>query len=215
MKSAIVVVLFIVFASDVVGDEQQANKPTGKTRPMANESVASDTQSLASLIRPEIPKGWTLSVKENQVVIERTEPVEVYNGIALPFFATEAELLRYVRPSVRRERFIISLAFGNQMTKDEVMRANERNSQALETARRDRRDGKFMPDEAYWREHPEYAYQKIPSFYASTQSIYMTVTVQPRPAEGPRGAVIRFWDESIEAECRQVLDNLSRHFDAY
>jgi len=215
MKSAIVVVLFIVLVIDAVGDEQQVNKPAGKTQPMANESVASDVQSLASLIRPEIPKGWTLSVKENQVVIERTEPVEVYNGIALPSFATEAELRRYVRPSVRRERFTISLWSGNQMTKDEVKLANERNSQALETVRRDRRDGKFMPDDAYWREHPGYGYQKIPSFYSKTQGIYMTVTVPPRPADGPRGAVIRFWDESIEAECRQVLDNLSRHFDAY
>ena len=59
---------------------------SGVTPPLAN------AESLAELLRPRLPKGWTLLLKDEQVVLERTEPVELYNGLGLPAVNQDAEI---------------------------------------------------------------------------------------------------------------------------
>ena len=56
-----------------------------------------DAKSLAAVLRPELPSGWTLEVREDRVIIRRTKPVEVFNEINRPPFESEAELRLLLR----------------------------------------------------------------------------------------------------------------------
>jgi len=171
-----------------------------------DESVLSP-ERLAARMRPRLSNGWTVAVKGEQVVVERRHVVEVYNGIALPGFSSDAERREHIRPSVRREKFVISLRLGDRVSEEDYKRAFQRNMTAVKEARKDARRGKLMPDAQFWREHPEYGYRQLPSFDTGRQSIYMDCHLY--------GAPWQFWDEAVAKECLAVIDDLGKLFRPY
>jgi hypothetical protein len=179
------------------------------------DSVIHNAESLAAVLRSRLPKGWNVVVNEEKVVIERIEPIQVFTGIGLPAFATEAKLREHIRPSVRTTKFVITLWLGDRLTNDEVNRAASKNEQAVEKARQDQENGKFMPNEEFWKNHPEYGFRKVPTYFNERHSVYVESTTRPRPLNGPRGMMIRFWDEKVEDECRKVFDDLEKLFKQY
>ena len=54
-------------------------------------------RELAALVKPCVPHGWTVSVKAEEVVLERGQPIEIYNSIAMPGFRQKEEIQRRMR----------------------------------------------------------------------------------------------------------------------
>ncbi|HEY2839241.1 MAG TPA: hypothetical protein VGJ26_08840 [Pirellulales bacterium] len=179
-----------------------------------------DADSLANIIRPTLPKSWTLSIKDNRVILERDEPIELYNSLAMHGGDRKAQ----IKERVFKKKMTISLWVGEHMTKDELEKAYEKNNSALDEARKDKKDGKFMPDEKFFRANPKYGYRKTPIVEAGRSSIYMECESHcirmpiagPRPPrEEGKSYVIEFYDERIEKECQQFIDDVGNLFKPY
>jgi hypothetical protein len=174
-----------------------------------------DAGSLAEILRARLPEGWTITQQDERVILERAEPVELYNGLALPGVNQEAEIKLRARPHKLR----ISLWLGKHVTAQEFKQIREKNSAAIAQANRDTDAGrKNTPDAKFWEEHPEYGYRQTPILDAGKSSIYMESTlgcIAP-PTAGARptgnGRVMAFFDKSVEKECQGLIDGLGRLF---
>jgi hypothetical protein len=52
---------------------------------------------LATFVKPCVPAGWTISVRDTEVIQERSEKVEIYNSIAMPRLGQVKEIKRRMR----------------------------------------------------------------------------------------------------------------------
>jgi hypothetical protein len=167
-----------------------------------------DAESLAAALRSIVPKGWKLSVQKDSVIIGREAQVEVFNAIGLPAFKTDAERRAYVQPHVRKLNFTITLWLGEHLDKKEYDRAKRINEVAYEKARNDAAGKKLMPDEEFWRQHPEYGYRRLPSFQNDTgKSIFMTVD--------PYGGPWEFLSREAKSEVDGLVDRIGKQFTPY
>lgn len=181
--------------------------------------VLTDTESLAELMRARLPSGWTISVKNESVVLDRKEPVELYNGLSLPRPGPLRDEM--IKRSLRREKLTITMWVGKHVTAEEFKKSEQIYHVALKQARKDLDDGKASPDAKFWKEHPEYGYrlEPIPILDADRVSIYMIdnqgcisrPTAEPRPG----GHVIAFFDERVEKECQGLIDDLGKLYRPY
>jgi hypothetical protein len=186
-----------------------------------------DPESLAALLRPRLPKGWTLSISKRRVALERDDPIELYNGLQLPNFSSEAKRREYLRPNVRREKLVISLSLGDRISQEEYDRIVAKNllavaqanaSTAKDNAKRRGIRMPVMPDEKLWQKQLEYGFRRTPSFDTGSQSIYIDceppgVVYVARPKH--LKSVFQFWDKSVEKECQGVLEDLGMIFTTY
>lgn len=177
-----------------------------------------DAESLAEVLRVRLPKGWTILVKDEQVVLERMEPVELYNGLALPGFNQEAEIKR----RIFRVKLRITLRLGEHVTTEDFKQFTLKNDEAIDKVRKDRSDGKYMPDAKFWKEHPEYGFRELPILDAGRQSIYMESTFGciRAPTDDPRsaqagGRIMNFFDRRTDEECQGLIDGLGKLFRPY
>jgi hypothetical protein len=177
-----------------------------------------DAKSLADLLRSRLPKGWTLSIKSDRVILDRDAPVELYNGVAMHSDDGEAQ----IKERAFRQSFQVTLWLGPRVTPEEFPAIADKNREAVEQARRDRNDGKFMPDDKFWQEHREYGHRELPILDTGDKGVYMDSTRSClfRPIAGTRSpkspqGVIRFVDETVGAECQGVVDDLGRVFRPY
>ena len=163
-----------------------------------------------------------MTVKGERVMFERPEPVELYNGLGLPLFKSEAKRHAYLKQQAWRDKLTISLWIGEYMDSEDIKQAVRKNWEAIDQARKDHSDGKFMPGTKFWNEHAEYGYREIPILDTGSQSIYMEsypegVILSPtnEPRSSRSGRVIGFYDKNVEKECQGFIDDLRAIYRAY
>lgn len=178
-------------------------------------------KSLADVVRPLLPAGWELTEKNDQIILVRAEKIGLYNGISLPRFTSDEEKRAYVKPHVRYEQLVIKLWLGKRVDPAEFKRIQKNNDSAVERARSDRNDGKFMPDGEFFKKHPEYGYldNPLPILDTGTQSVYMECPslAIARPTSGlrPNGRFRAYFDKEVELECQGVIDALGKIYTPY
>ena len=111
---------------------------------------------------------------------------------------------------------------GEHVTTEDFKQLTLKNHAAIDKARIDRADGKFMPDANFWKEHPEYGYRELPILDAGRQSIYMESTYGciRVPIDGPRsiqtgGRTMNFVDKRVDEECQGFIDGFGKLFRPY
>ncbi|HVT80584.1 MAG TPA: hypothetical protein VHM90_08000 [Phycisphaerae bacterium] len=167
-----------------------------RSRPHGLAAVHSP-ESLAKLLRNHIPHGWQMQVDGTTVRVSRVSPVDVYNGLQLPAFASTRSFRESIAPTVLQKSFTITLTLGNRMTPEQCKEQEKINQLALASARESEHDPVFMPTDQYWTAHPEFGHQLIPRFNSQTLGIYLHCE--------PMGAPWRFLSTSQEAECMTML----------
>lgn len=172
----------------------------------ADDHLIQAAKSLELHVRPLLPKGWSVSRLGNRVVIEREAIVEVFNAIQLPHSKSEAARREYVRASLRRVKFMLSLRVDNWIPQEAYDRQSRKNYYAVERARRDEKDPMLLPDDDYWRKHPKYGYKELPWLDDGSHSIYAECSVF---------WLEEFWDADVWVECDRVLKAVAAPFRAY
>jgi len=175
---------------------------------------------LTYAVKPFVPDGWSISIKEQDVVLERHEEIEVYNALQLPS-TDDQEIRRHMKKS----KLTISLRIERRMSQQEYEDIVAQNKIAYKRARKDNpKQIFFRPDSQYWRDHPEYNYyfQDLPSFDLGHHSVVMIS--EPRSAvfvgrrvvrAGGGNYVLMFKDAKVEAECQGVVDSLGTAWRTY
>jgi hypothetical protein len=182
--------------------------------------VQLDADALADIVRPTLPKCWTISIKDGRVLLDRGEPVELFNPIQLPADGKLRDEM--IKASLRRKQLRIELWPGQRLSADEFREIERKNAAANSKAQKEHhKDAIWHGDEKFWREHPEYGYRKLPMLDAGSVSIYMNSTPkclyrpELNPPLPPERAPAGFYNEAVGIECQGVLDGLANRFQRY
>jgi hypothetical protein len=103
----------------------------------------------------------------------------------------------------------------------ELKRIEDNHSAAVARARRDRKDGKFMPDAKFWKQHPEYGYvdTPLPILDTGTHGVYMQcpsgAILAPTAARRANGRSPAYFDKEVEKECQGIIDSLGKLYSPY
>lgn len=172
----------------------------------ADDHLTRAAASLEAVARSSVPMGWSVSRVGEHVIVERNEPVEVFNGISLPYHSGTPEGRAYIRRQLRRVRFRLSMRVGEHVLQNGFDLQSRKNSEAIERARRAERNPKLIPDDAYWHQHAKYGYQENPWLDGGVFSIYVECSVH---------WMEEFWDADDWAECDGVVKTLAARFRPY
>ena len=171
-------------------------------------------RELAALVKPCVPLGWSISVKDEEVVLERGERIAIYNSIAMPPSGHEEE----IRRRMRRDKLTITLRLELQMGQKEYERIANENKAATEKARKEAGGIKFMANSRFWRDHPHYNYRELPSFDLGHHSVVVTCEPEAVVFVGRRRKLHYLWmfkDAKVEEECQGILDDLGKLWRTY
>lgn len=205
--------IYFLVSSQMITSGMIATGPT-------SAAFSSDTPDRQVSTRPASPldilvqrigpaaAGWTVTTDDHDVILERSDPVEVYNGIGLPALPRD-KLMNFVRPNVHRMKFRIGLRIGEWLSNkqyEERAAANDlatrRAAEFLNGAPQPRKIS--MND--FLRQHPEYGFRQLPDFDGDTFSVYVSVSI---PEE------FEFVSDEVHRECSGVLDRTGRLFRPY
>jgi hypothetical protein len=184
------------------------------------KDMAFGPTELAAAVTPCIPSGWSISVKDQQVVLERDKQIEIYNSLQMPPSNHEEE----IRRRMQKLKLVISLRVERRMSQEQYEDIVVGNKVAYENARKDNpKQIFFRPDSRYWQDHPEYNYyhRELPSFDLGHHSVVMTsqpefVIFVGRRVVRPRGNYLfMFKDAKVEAECQGIIDKLGKLWRTY
>jgi hypothetical protein len=109
---------------------------------------------------------------------------------------------------------------GPRLNPEDFYPARHKNEVAVQKARMDRQEVKFMPDTQFWKQRPEYGYRELPILDTGTQSIYLEsepkyIIIAPRSVDRKGHGIVRFWNKDAESECQGFFDDLAKVFQAY
>lgn len=182
--------------------------PTPNNQPSSSTLSAADVKRIADSIRPLLPTGWTMKNHDDQIELTRTEAIQVYNGVALPYAPNDSELKEYVKPNVMTETYKITLRLTDRMTEDEFRRIGGDNSRAEQQARTAINERKLPKTSVakFLDGHPELGYRELPACYTESFSIYLTTSLN---------SYLRFYTDEVGKECNGLLERVGGMFQHY
>ncbi len=199
--------IYLILCGRSDGEDARNRSPASRPASApADDRLIRAAESLEAVAQSLVPKGWSVSPVGEHVIIERDDSIEVFNAISLPYRSNTPESREYIRSQLRRLRFRLSMRVSERMLQNGFDLQSRKNSEAIERARREERDPKLIPDDAYWHEHPKYGYQDIPWLDGGNYSVYAECSVY---------WMEEFLDADVCAECDGVVKALAAPFRAY
>lgn len=210
----LVAVILMLYAMDAKAQPSKA-----KGADIQAEVVVHDAKALESFLRSRAPSGWTVTRKEEQVFLVRTEPVEYYPGVNFHDPRPD-ERAEFYAARVKRDKIVVTMWLGPRILPEDYQATRKKNWLAVDQARMDSDDGKLSPDEKFWKEHPEYGFRPLPILDTGSAGVYMELhpegILQPPtrvPRKGRTWAI--FWDPTVGKDCQGFIDELGTVFSPY
>ena len=220
MTPRFLLLVFLILAACTPLTQTASNAAPRSVFSESHVLLAQDANLWSQRMRSLLPPGWTVSTRDDTILVQRDQPVRVLNGVNLPPFDSEEAARTWARDHAVTFSYEIWFTFQDKVPLPTYARLNAENAAFDKQRAQMKHDmgniphkfDSFMPETAEQRirvaayEKFLASYHPLPDFYCDDYSV----------SSPPDNGTLAIYDPpGADAECKIVKQRLLSLFHPY